>query len=414
MVSTLPRNTSTERLASLSPKDLPAQDVIPQKCPSENKTSFEIHDVKLSENAVLLFNNKYVFKILRPYADRRYSLTKLYERHDCLKEGLYWNRFFTKEVYYGLARYYKTIWKQDKLTSIVLGEFIKFLNPDEDQKQIEDQAEYIMVMRKLPSMYRLDTLLKDGADASRQRFLSTLTQFLAHIHSSNTLPSAKSSGTKPWGSVTQLKDKLNDNLAAVAEPDVADIAVLENAEFQTLKSIGESLKETLLSVLANQAFQHYFAQRVKKQKIKRCHGDLKARNIWILPRPNPQAPNHSEILDDVHLLDAIDFNPDFCKIDILSDFAMLAADIHARTSSPELADSMIAEYLRLTKQEDNGSRFVLRYYLIEKAFVGALVSILYDNNKWLGQRYLEVCDKYLTDLKRNLFLDLQTALESAH
>jgi aminoglycoside phosphotransferase family enzyme len=402
VVSTLPQTTSAERLASLSPEYLPAQDITPIKCSSGKKISFEIHDATLSENALLLFNNKYVFKILRPYADRRYSLTELYERHNCLIEGLYWNRFFTKEVYYGLARYYKAIWKQNKLTSIVLGEFLKFLNSDEDQEQLDDKAEYVLVMRKLPSMYRLDMLLKDGANDSRQRYLSILTQFLAHMHTSSTLPPAKSSGTKSWGSVTQLRDKLDDNLATVAEPDITDTAILASAEYRSLRSMGESLKEMLILIFANHVCQHYFAQRVRNQKIKRCHGDLKARNIWILPRPDPQAPNHSEILDDVHLLDAIDFNPDFCKIDILSDFAMLVADIHTRTGSSELANSMIEDYLRLTKQDNRASRFVLDYYLIEKAFVGALVSILYDSNPRLGRRYLEVCTWYLTEFKSKI------------
>jgi hypothetical protein len=54
----------------------------------------------------------------------------------------------------------------------------------------------------------------------------------------------------------------------------------------------------------------------------------------------------------VKLLDAIDFNPLFCNIDILSDFAMLVIDVWARTWSATLAHRMIDNYLQLTHQDD--------------------------------------------------------------
>ena len=133
-----------------------------------------------------------------------------------------------------------------------------------------------------------------------------------------------------------------------------------------------------------------------------------------MPTSGHQDSEHSEIWSGVRVLDAIDFNPDFCNIDTLSDFAMLVADIHARTSSSELAYHIIEDYLRLTKQQDKGSRFALNYYLVEKAFVGALVSILYDKNWWLGQNYLVACDRYLTELQTKLLHTLQHTPALAH
>lgn len=52
----------------------------------------------------------------------------------------------------------------------------------------------------------------------------------------------------------------------------------------------------------------------------------------------------------------------YSYIDILSDFAMLVIDIHSRTKSCELADSMIENYLELTNQQDKASRLV--FYLM--------------------------------------------------
>jgi len=90
------------------------------------------------------------------------------------------------------------------------------------------------------------------------------------------------------------------------------------------------------------------------------------------------------------ILDAIDFNPSYSNIDVLSDLAMLVIDVQVRMNTPWLADFMIDEYLSLTEQQDEVSRFVLSYYLIEKAFVGAAISIVYDNAPDLGWAFLEV------------------------
>jgi aminoglycoside phosphotransferase family enzyme len=388
-----PQTTSADRLALLSHDDLPPKDQIA----AEKMQSFEIYNVKRSANAILLFNNQYVFKKLQPYDDHRYSLKERRNRHTCLIEGWHWNRLFTRGIHVGLARLYNYDQEQDNLSSIVLG---KFLNPD--QEPLDENAEYVLVMRKLPRFSRLDVLLDNSHSDLQQYYANVMTQFLIHIHASLAFQLVESDGNKSWGNIEQLKEKLTNNLVSVEEPDITDKSFLKSSIYQLLLSMSKSLRETLLPILTDnkyREFQQYFAQRVKKQQIKRCHGDLKARNIWIMPTSGHQDSEHSEIWSGVRVLDASDFNPDFCNIDTLSDFAMLVTDIHARTSSSELAHSVIEDYLRLTKQEDKASRFVLNYYLVEKAFVGALVSILYDGASRLGLAYLKITEKYLQDLQ---------------
>ncbi len=141
----------------------------------------------------------------------------------------------------------------------------------------------------------------------------------------------------------------------------------------------------------------YFEQRVSERHIKRCHGDLKARNIWILPS---EYAEEKHLQEGVNILDAIDFNPDYCNIDTLSDIAMLAVDLQVRTLSLQLANYMIEEYLKETEQTDKVSRFVLQYYLVEKAFVGAIVSILYDDLPELGESYLQAALRNLADMRK--------------
>src|SRR6266516_338111 len=80
-------------------------------------------------------------------------------------------------------------------------------------------------------------------------------------------------------------------------------------------------------------------------------------------------------------------------------FAMLVIDLHARTKSRELADWMIENYLELTNQQDKASKLVLAYYLVEKAIIGAAVSILYDKVPAVGLDFLEVASIRMNDLE---------------
>ncbi len=381
MVSNYQLATSATRLALLSAEDLPLSDT------AEAPHPFEIHDMRRSENALLLFNNKYVFKILQPYEDLRYSLKTLSNRQTSLIEGLYWNRIFTQKIHLGLARYCS--WEQNK-TVISIGDIL--VNPA--REDLDPKAEYVLVMRKLPQKYRFDCLLDDCDDVSLQRYESALTHFLSHIHTSPSFP-VVSSGEDSWGSIIQLRNKLIHNLETVEQPVVTDKSILQTDQFRSLFSTCKALRKTLLPIFWHPRYQNYFKERIARQQIKRCHGDLKARNIWIMPASS----SFSEFSGGVNVLDAVDFNPDYCNIDTLSDFAMLVADIHARTNSQGIVNRMTTDYLNRTYQEDEASRFVLQYYLIEKAFVGAYVSILYDGSRKLGWKYLNKTKRYLEELR---------------
>lgn len=398
MVLADPQTMHANRLAKLNTIPLPPQYL--KDSTDETPHTYHIEDLKCSENAWLVFNTYKVIKILRPYDDCRYLLKERQNRHKCLLEGLEWNRKFTQGIHLGLARYCDLNLANQTIT---IGKILE--NPKQDD--LDPDAEYALVMHKLPRQYRLDILLKNEPITFQEKHKNILTQFMRHIHTSSDFPVAQPDDDKLWGSTDQLQEKLNLNLISVEEPDIANKAILQSPEYQSLLSICKLLRKRLLSIFTNNEFQNYFTERVGKQHIKRCHGDLKARNIWIMPTSDH---SDSETWEGVLALDAIDFNADFCNIDTLSDFAMLVADIYARENvfargnsdahrkSSEFAYSMIEDYLDLTQQQDKASRFVLNYYLIEKAFVGALVSILYDKLPVLGWAYLEVCEKYLQEL----------------
>jgi hypothetical protein len=291
-------------------------------------------------------------------------------------------------------------------------------------------------MEELPQNSRLDYLLNTENEASLRQYLQLLTQHVAfmHKHINKEPPAISGEDSIQWGSSIQLFRKLTHNLAfadlvlkkskngrcsvpyrwvnlarnALAhtmEPNKHQrflaffdliLAGSKSSQYVFYHKQLESIKDELTGVFTQTRYQQHFEQRVKKGCIKRCHADLKSTNIWIMPYNNPYAE-----VDDkrVLVLDAVDFNPLYSNIDILSDFATLAVDVQARTRSLSLAKLMVENYLQHTEQEDEVSKSVLTYYLVEKAIVGALVSILYDGLPGLGRSYLEVAQMRIEDLK---------------
>ncbi len=148
----------------------------------------------------------------------------------------------------------------------------------------------------------------------------------------------------------------------------------------------DSLISGLREVFTDEHYGEYLKQRVRSGYIKHCHGDIKALNLWILSNTYRDHLNYFP----VKLLNAIDFDPLFCNIDILSDFAMLVVDIQARTRSSWLVNNMIDNYLRWTDQDNKMARTLLDFYVTEKAIIAATINILFDNQFELGQRLLEL------------------------
>jgi len=355
--------------------------------------NYKIEDRRQSEHACLLFarhkktNESIVIKILIEYKDARYSLATIDERQQCQLEALRWNRTFTPKVYIGLAHICDLDLHQGKMA---IDEIIE--NPVQDM--LDADTEYVLLMRQLPDSRRLDHVLIEEDNSSLQPYLRLLTKFIVHLHTNLAESILSLEESRYWGSTELLQQKLLHNLAFLHQ-------LLETGGNEEYKSFSW-LKDNLLQVFLRLQRQGCFEQRVRERRIKRCHADLKAPNIWIAPCIPDSYWCNKEPEKYVFLLDAIDFNPMYSNIDILSDFAMLVIDVHARTKNLSFVNFMIENYLRLSEQQDEVCKLVLTYYLIEKAIVGAAVSILYDSMPDLGLAFLEVAEIHMNDLKHRI------------
>jgi len=354
---------------------------------------YKIEDMRQSETAWVLFTRHmttkqcFVMKILKSYKDTRYSLEDVNKRQQCQLEALHWNRIFTPGIYLGLG-YIHDLDLHRKLVS--MEEIIR--NPTKER--LHPYSDYALIMHQLPSDRRLDCILSEESAFYCELYIKALVRRISGIHKDLT-PMSIEEGRR-WAGYEHLEVKLmHNNALAVPILDINNTA--SRGYLSEMRNTFIRLRDQLLHAFTYYPNQRFFEQRIQQRGIKRCHGDLKAQNILIAPY---KPWNDGDLWRRIWILDAIDFNPSYSNIDVLSDLAMLVIDVQVRMKTPWLADFMIDEYLSLTEQQDEVSRFVLSYYLVEKAFVGAAISIVYDNLSDLGWGYLEVARMRMEDLKR--------------
>jgi aminoglycoside phosphotransferase family enzyme len=381
-----------------------------QKSETNGSHIYEIKRTRLSESTLVFFarccdtQQRLVIKILRDYEDTRYRLSDPQKRLECQVEALLWNQKNTPGIYLGLGRVVEP--DLSLLKQITEGNplhYITIENIINDVQQLYEitntEAEYALVMECLPKERRLDYLLRQKNTSSIYEVLETLVKRVVKMHELSPHICNDSSEDRDgyWGSYEQLKEKLYHNIGLFD-----NLAYLDDRSFYEAYSW---LKEELKEIIENPELQYYLSERFKRNFIKRCHGDLKARNIWIESKEHSLDADHR-----VRILDAIDFNPSYCNIDVLSDIAMLAVDVQAvdkqlherddlSKRGNKLAQFIVNAYCGQAK--DKATKIVLTYYLLEKSLVRASISLFYDRNEHpqLGAYFLKMMVDYMFQLK---------------
>ncbi len=146
--------------------------------------------------------------------------------------------------------------------------------------------------------------------------------------------------------------------------------VIEQSALQTFDQVAPLLKSAsdrrVLDALrsfteqAHSELREVFNHRKRQGFVRECHGDLHLENIaW-----------HD---GDAMLFDCIEFNEQLRWIDVISEIAFVMMDLCARNHTG-IAYRLLNAYLQRTG--DYGGLRVLRYYLIYRALVRALVLAL--------------------------------------
>jgi aminoglycoside phosphotransferase family enzyme len=400
-------------MIDVTSKSLPARGGQTSYRSTPHAYTHEIKSIRSSQSAMIFFascldtQQEVVIKVLCNYEDTRYSLSDPEKRLACQIEALQWNRSITPDIYRGLGNIVdlniQQLQRQAKKRSL---QQISIENITDDIEQLSNirtpREEYALIMECLPKERRLDYLLRQKDTDIVHEILETLIKRIVEIHKFAPCSDSISSENKEkrWGSYEQLSEKLSHNIGLFD-----NLALLGNRSYYEGYSW---LKEYLQEIINYPEWRFHFNKRLEQKHIKRCHGDLKARNIWIESAEKSNDPAHR-----VRLLDAIDFNPSYCNIDVLSDIAMLIIDVQAvdthlhqhgslKTRGRELGQFILDTYCYYAQEEksDETTQLVLTYYLLEKSLVRASTSLFYDRNEYpqLGPYFLKMAATYMHQL----------------
>lgn len=308
------------------------------------------------------------------------------KNYNYLLEGLAFNKKFTPSVYLGIASVYYDGKRLQR------GRLIR--RPTWRDLKLEKE-QYAVVMYALSEQQRLEPQLLTGKiDAD------FLAREIATMHRGvrKSLPD--------FGTSEKLSEKGEVNIKFYKQA-LEELKKRFPAEFKEREwnEASKYLKE------AGNIFSTRFSKRYEQGHIRRCHGDLKAANLWIgstrllFSRPKLLA------------LDCIDFNPEFCNIDTLSDVAMLAVDLERLCSDPEFFQLFLKTYLDLSQEDLPHVNPLLAYYMTEKAMVCLYVSVLFDEHEGDGRfkiamDYLCIAYRHAQQLKE--FVEAEKALKAAY
>lgn len=320
-------------------------------------------------------------KIWRPCDNELYNTL---DNHDCihfLAEGLTFNSRFAQDIYLGIARIE------------VYNNFIRLgkLRRKPNETELQPDGTYALVMKRLDDTWRLDHQLTKKA--GKEDLVWFLAREVAQMHRSfEELP-----GSREFRLSIESKLDLNLHLFQKA---------LDSMQAKSIfMTCSVDVKEyEKIKIIMNQS-RMLLAEHFESRSIRRCHGDLKATNLWIR---SARGKHGRQLL----ALDCVDFNPSFCYIDPLSDIAMLAVDIEARYNDwitddkrqigHKRAKWFLATYLKAAQENDRARWTLLEYYMTEKAMICAYMSILFDGLPILGLRYLEVALRHARHLDKRL------------
>jgi aminoglycoside phosphotransferase family enzyme len=279
-----------------------------------------------------------------------------------LIEGLDFNRKYAPDIYLGVATI-ELIMDEEANSNTVKAVRLGTLMQYPQKKDLNEKQKYALIMRRLNEEWQLNYQLTHGlGNEDGMRFLA---HEICSMHKRLSLDAEKLELVRKVGGVDTLLWKLSVNKHLFEET----LSFLPQSEQARYARVGQIME------LAHQACQELFAQRYATGCIKRCHGDLKATNLWVRPGLKPQ----------LLALDCIDFQPEFCYIDTLSDVAMVVVNIEAwlgnqmeggenRQKAQKLAQIFLKSYLAYTQETGTHIWPLIEYYMVEKAMVCTFTS----------------------------------------
>jgi aminoglycoside phosphotransferase family enzyme/predicted kinase len=204
-----------------------------------------------------------------------------------------------------------------------------------------EPLEYAVKMRQLPQEKTMEEILHQG-------YLSpTMAQDLALVLAEFYGKAERGENIDYLGSVEMIETNVEENFAQT-EPFVSD--VLHRERFSVIHQAAQAFL---------QRKQKLFQRRIDIGRIRDCHGDLRLDHVYFL--------------EEIQIIDCIEFNERFRYGDVAADLAFLAMDLDYHGTS-ELGRTLISSYALAA--EDPEIFALLDFYKCYRAHVRCKVECL--------------------------------------
>lgn len=312
-------------------------------------------EVELIETHIstILLVDEFAFKIKKPVDFGFLNFTSLDKRAFYCQEELRLNRRLAPHYYLEV----------DSITGSIDNPKIK------SPKNVTDQIiEYMVKMRRFDQHGQLDHLLINNQ--LNHRHITALAKTIANFHASVEVASKK---THP-GLVQSIEHAVIQNFEQIT-PFLERFNSEIQATFESLLDWSRSSLNRLKPI---------FQSRLEHGFVRECHGDMHTGNItWVqkgIQKGGPKGDQNRDQNGDqnqdkgqIIIFDAIEFNPDFRWIDVMSEMAFISMDLEYN-NRPDLSYQLLNNYLELTG--DYQGLEVLRFYQVYRSMVRAKVNCL--------------------------------------
>jgi aminoglycoside phosphotransferase family enzyme/predicted kinase len=278
----------------------------------------------------IFFAGDVVYKIKKPVDYGFLDFTSLEKRLYFCQREVELNRRICPEVYLGVEE----IRRQDGRYSVG--------GPGQT-------VEYAVKMHRLPADRSLGRLLREGeiTVADVRRIAARIARFHAQAETGAQVTSD--------GDLEAVRKNVEENFAQCRR--YVDIAISREA-YEDLVAYSSAFMEMN---------RHLFQSRAAQGRIRDCHGDLHAAQIFL------EEPAGDGSWDGISIIDCIEFNRRFRCSDVAEDVAFLAMDLdyHGR---PELSLDFMEAYAR--ESGDSGVFGLLDFFEAYRACVRGKVAAL--------------------------------------
>ena len=280
----------------------------------------EVRETHISR---VYLTDHYVYKIKKPLDLGFLDFSTLEQRQFFCEQELSLNRRLSTDVYLDVVPIHQS------------GSRVNF---DGDGPVVD----YALKMRRLSEENSLQTLLQHGQDT--EELMAQLATRLAAFHHAHPLTCSDDA----YGTLDFVRADWEENYT------------------QTADYVGQMLSQDTYEQIqhAVSIFIHrradWFAQRIEEERIRDCHGDLRAEHVYAES-------------GQFQIIDCIEFNQRFRYIDVASEVAFLAMDLE-RLGASDAARQFVQAYVQASR--DVGLYRLLDFYCCYRAYVRGKVTAM--------------------------------------